>query len=216
MESNTTDQQFWSPDIPPAEPHFDEEVTVLSARPVVPIEQLTRKPLSTRPWVFGLALSGAVLFGVSATALYYSQFRTTGSQALPNTDKFSSGVQGAATEAVTRDEPAINATDTTGSIGTSSSSVDSNTWARVKAQVPSVSWTSRPPNYSNTASKKSGRLRATVVIDPGSEPEYETHERRGAKREAKERKRENRVGRDHKLSDELLRIRDIFEGPQRP
>ncbi|MEP6912557.1 MAG: hypothetical protein ABI923_07370, partial [bacterium] len=196
--------------------HFDEEVTLLSARPVVPIEQLTRKPVSKRPWVFGLALAGAILLGVSATALYYSQFRTIGSQAVPNIDKFSSGVQGAATEAVTRGEPAIDATDTTGSTGAGSSSFDSNTSARVKTQAPSVSWTSRPPNSFNTASKKSAHLRATVVSDPGSESEYETHERRGAKTEAKERKRENRGGRDHKSSDELLRIRDIFEGPQRP
>ena len=216
MESNITDQQFWSPDTPLAEPHFDEEVTLLSARPVVPIEQLNRKPVSTRPWVFGLALAGAILLGVSATALYYSKFRSTGSQAGPDIDKFSSGVQGAATEAVTRNKPALDATDTTGSAGAVNSSVVSNTPARAQAQVPSVSWTSRPPNSSNATSKKSAHLHPTVVIDPGSEPEYEIHERRWAKREAKERKRENRGGRVHKSSDELLRIREIFEGPQRP
>jgi hypothetical protein len=215
MESNITDQQVWSPDTPLAEPHFNEEVTLLAARPVVPIEQLNRKPVSTRPWVFGLALAGAILLGVSATALYYSRFRTTGLQAVPNIDKFSSGVQGAATASVSRNEPAINA-DTTGSTGAGNSSVDSNTPARVKAQAPSVSWTSRPPNPSNAASKKSAHLHPAVVIDSGSEPEYEIQERRSAKREAKERKRENRRGRDHKSSDELLRIREIFEGPQRP
>ena len=218
MESNITDQQFWSPDTPLAEPHFDEEVTLLAARPVVPIELLNRKPVSTRPWVFGLALLGAILLGVSATALYYSRIRTTGSQAQPNIDKFSSGVQGAATEAVTRDKPATDATDTAGSVGAVNSSVDSNTPVRAQAQAPSVSWTSRPPNSSNTISKKSAHLHPAVAIDPGSEPEpeYEIHERRWAKREAKERKRENRGGRDHKSSDELLRIREIFEGPQRP
>jgi len=216
MESNITDQQFWSPDTQLAEPHFDEEVTLLAARPVVPIEQLNRKPVSTRPWVFGLALTGAILLGVSATALYYSQFRSTGSQAGPDIDKFSSGVQGAATAAVSRNEPAINATDTTGSAGAVNSSVDSNTPARVKAQAPSVSWTSRLPSSSNTTSKKSAHLHPTVVIDPGSEPEHEIHERRWTKREAKERKRENRGGRGHKSSDELLRIREIFEGPQKP
>lgn len=216
MESNIADQQYWSADSPPAEPHFDDEVTLLSARPVVPIERFTRTPVSTRPWVFGFALVGAVLLGVSATALYYSQFRTTGSQAVPNIEKVSAGAQGAATEIVAGDEPPIDATDTTGSTGVGSSSVDSDTSASVKVQAPSVSRTTRPLNSSDTASKKSPHLRATVVIDQSSEPEYETHERRGAKREVKERKRPNRGGRDDKASDQLLRIREIFEGPQRP
>jgi hypothetical protein len=186
MESDITDQ-FWSPDSPLAQPHFDEEVTLLSARPVVPIERFTRKSMSTSPWVFGFALASAVLLGVSATAFYYSRFRTTGSQDVPNIEKVSSGAQGAATESFARDELPINATET-----------------------------KRPLNSSNTTSKKSPHLRATVVTDQSSEPEYETHERRGAKREAKERKRANRAGRDYKSSDELLRIREIFEGPQRP
>jgi hypothetical protein len=216
MESNTTDQQFWSPESPLAEPHFDEEVTLLSARPVVPIERLTRKPFSTRPWVFGFALAGAVLLGMSATALYYSQFRTTGSPSISNIDReISSGAQGSATEAVVRDEPSIVATDTTGSTA-DGSSVGSDTSASVKVQAPSVSLKTRPLSSSNTASKKSPRLRATVVIDPNSEAEYETHDQRGAKREAKERKRSRQGGRDDKSSDQLLRIRDIFEGPQRP
>lgn len=216
MESNISNQQFWSPDSPLAEPHFDEEVTLLSARPVVPIERFTRRPVYTRPWVFGFALAGALLLGVSATALYYSRFGTTGSQALPSIEKVSSGAQGAVTEAVAHDEPTIKATDTTGATGAGISAVDSDTPARVKALAPSVSWMTRPLNSSNAVSKKPAHLRATVVIDQSSEPEYETHERRGAKREAKERKRANRVGRDGKPSDELLRIREIFEGPQRP
>jgi len=216
MESNIADQQFGSPDSPLAEPHFDEEVTLLSARPVVPIERLTRKPVSTRPWVFGFALAGALLLGASATALYYSQFRSTGSQAFPNSEKVSAGAQGAATETAARDQPPIDATDTTGSTVGGSSSVDSDTSARVRVQSPTVLWTTRTLNPSNTASKKSPHLRATEVINQSSEPEYETHERRGAKREAKERKRANRAGRDHRSSDELFRIREIFEGPQRP
>jgi len=216
MESNIADQQTWSRAAPPAEPHFDDEVTLLSARPVVPIERFTRTPVSTRPWVFGFALAGAVLLGVSATALYYSQFQMTRSQAVSDIEKVSSGAQGAATEVVGRDEPPINATDTTGSTGSGSSSVDSDTSASVKVQAPSVASATRQLNSSNTASKKSSHLRATVVIDQSSEPEYEIHERRGAKREAKERKRPNRGGRDDKAFDQLLRIRDIFEGPQRP
>src|SRR5712664_525296 len=144
MESNIAEQRVWSPDSPLAEPHFDDEVTLLSARPVVPIERFTQKRASTRPWVFGFALAGALLLGVSATALYYSQFRATGSQAVPNIEKVSSGAQGAATEAFAREEPPIDATEPSGS--TRSSSVDSDTSARLKAQAPSVLWATRQLN----------------------------------------------------------------------
>ncbi|MDQ2920934.1 MAG: hypothetical protein M3R52_04880 [Acidobacteriota bacterium] len=216
MESNITDQQFWSPDSPLAEPHFDEEVTLLSARPVVPIKNLTVKPGFSRPWVFGFALAGALLFGVSATTLYYSRFRTTGSQLVPKIEAVSSGVQGVASESVALDERPSEAIEATAATGAGSSPVYSETSRGVKAQAPSVSWTNRPPNSSNAVSKKPDHRRATVVIDQSSESEYETRdERRAAKREAKEWKanRERRAG---KHSNELLRIRDIFEGPPRP
>src|SRR5688500_17006739 len=73
MVSNITDQVFWSSDTPLAEPHFDEEATLLSARRVVPIKKVAvKKPGFSRPWVFGFALAGALLLGVSVTALYYS------------------------------------------------------------------------------------------------------------------------------------------------
>lgn len=211
MKSNITNEQFWSPDSPLAAPHFDEEVTLLSARPVVPIKRLSLKPGFLRPWVFGFALAGALLLGVSATALYYSQFRTTGSQPVPNIETVSSGAEGVASEAVAPDERPTEAT------GAGSSSVDSDPSVSVKAQARSVSWTTRPLNSSTAVSKKPAHRRATVVVDQSTESEYETREeRRAARRETKERRRANREGRAGKHSDELLRIRDIFEGPPRP
>jgi hypothetical protein len=212
MKSNITDQQLWNPDLPLAEPHFDDEATLLSAQPVVPFRKLLAKPGLSRPWVFGLALAGALLLGVSATALYYSRVRTTGSEPVSNGETVSSGVHGFASDTVAPDEsPIIEATEVTGS---ESSSVDSDTSSGVKAHVPS--WTRRPPNSSNAVSKKPAHRRVTVV-DQSSEREYESREeRRAARREAKERKQTKRERRAGRSSDELLRIRDIFEGPQRP
>lgn len=217
MESNITNQQFRSPGLPLAEPRFDEEATLLSARPVVPIERLTVKPnfsrRFSRPWIFGFALAGALLLGVSATTLYYSRFRTT--QALPATsiETTSSGAQGDAWEAVAPPEFRIGAT---GAIVVGGTSVDSDTSTGVIAPRPAVSRMTKLPNSSRAVSKKPAHRHATVT-DESSEREYESREeRRAARREAKERKRANRERRAGRSADELLRIRDIFEGPPRP
>jgi len=214
MKSNITNQQLRSPDSQLAEPHFDDEATLLSAQPVVPFRKLLVKPGFSRPWVFGLALAGALLLGVSASALYYSRFRITARQPVSNGATVSSGVQALASDTVVPDESPIEVTEATEETAAESSSIESDTSARMKTQGPSR--TTRPLNSSNTVSKKPTHRGATVV-DESSEREYESREeRRAARREAKERKRANRERRAGRSSDELLRIRDIFEGPPRP
>lgn len=215
MESNFAKQRFWSPDSPLSEPHFDEEATLLSARPVVPISKLSVKPGFSRPLIFGLALAGALLLGVTATALYYSGLPAIESQPSPNIATVSSGVQGFESEAVALDEPA-EATEASGQTGDGDSSADSATSAGGKARPGTILGTTRRSNSSNSVSKKPAHRRA-VAVEQSWDYEYETREeRRAAKREARERKRADRERRAGKPSNEVLRIRDIFEGPQRP
>jgi hypothetical protein len=209
MESNITDQQFWRPDSPLAQPHFDDEATLLSARPVVPIKKLSVNTGFARPWVFGFVLAGALFLGASATALYYSRFHASAAQPVSSLETVSSGAQGVASKPAALDEAADAG-------GSGSSTVDSTTSANLKAQVPD-SWTTRPLNTSNAVSAKPVLRRAAVAPGRSSESDYETREeRRVAKREAKEQKRANRERRAGKHSDGVLRIRDIFEGPPRP
>ena len=213
MKSNITDQNLWSSDSTLAEPHFVDEATLLSARPVVPFRKLLVKPGFSRPWVFGLALAGALLLGVSATALYYSRFRTAPSQPVSSGETVSSGVQAFASDTVVPHESPIVTTAAREAAAAESSSVESDTSVRVKAR--GSSGTTRPPNSSNVE-KKPAHRNATVG-DERSEREYDSREeRRAARREAKERKRANRERRAGRSIDELLRIRDIFEGPPRP
>src|SRR5687768_1919491 len=110
MESNISNQPLWSPESPVAQPRFDEEATLLSARPVVPIEEVAVKPGFSRPWVLGFALAGALFLGVAATAIYFSQFRTTGSQPVSRVDALSAGAEGVASEPI--DNP-VTKTDAT-------------------------------------------------------------------------------------------------------
>ena len=59
---------------PARPPHFDDERTVLSARPVVPLEQIERKVRHRRQWVLGGAFAIAMMLG-AASALVASYFK---------------------------------------------------------------------------------------------------------------------------------------------
>src|SRR5688572_21778520 len=204
MESTNTNQQFWSPESPVAQPHFDDEATLLSARPVVPIEKIAVKTGFPPPWVLGFALAGALVLGVAATAIYFSQFRTTGPQPVSSVDTLSSGAEGVGSKPIVNDPVTTDAT------------VDSNTTTAAKAPV-SDSLTTRPLKSSDTVSTKPAFRRVTGAPGRSSESEHETREeRRAAKREVKEQRRANHERRESKQSDAVLRIRDIFEGPSRP
>jgi hypothetical protein len=210
MESNIADQHLSSLESP-AEPHFDEEATLLSARPVVPIETVDQKRGFTRAWLFGFALAGALLSGVAATALYYSRFPMIDAKQVTGNETVSSGAQGGQSESQDLKEPRPGAAD---AAGFGEPSVDSDTTPNAESSL--VSSSARTSESATTNSKKSAR-RATVVDDQSSERKSERREeRREARREAKEWKRAKRERRAGKASDDLLRIRDIFEGPVRP
>jgi hypothetical protein len=52
-----------------AEPHFDDERTVLSARPVVPLEKIQAKVKHRRHWLLGGAFAIAMMLGAGSALL---------------------------------------------------------------------------------------------------------------------------------------------------
>jgi hypothetical protein len=212
MQSNITNEQF-SSYASLSEPHFDDEATVLSARPVVPIEELTTKAGFSRPWVFGFAVAGALLLGVVATAFYYSRFSKIEGAHVANLANVSSGVQGVPSRPTNLNE----VPEVSGTIESDDSFTDSNKSAKAKTQAAARPLVTRPLNSSKARVKEPAPRRETRVVDQRVDYENETREqRRAARRDAKERKRENRERRARRPSDEVLRIREIFEGPARP
>src|SRR6185295_12530045 len=58
------------------QPHFDDERTLLSARPVVPLEQLDTRVKHRRRWVLGGAFAVAMFLGAASALLSaYFKFR---------------------------------------------------------------------------------------------------------------------------------------------
>lgn len=62
--------------VPETQPHFDDERTLLSARPVVPLEKIEAKARHRRQWFLGGAFAIAMMLGAaSALVASYLKFR---------------------------------------------------------------------------------------------------------------------------------------------
>jgi cytoskeletal protein RodZ len=207
MESNITEQDFLNAEPALTEPHFDEEATLLSARPVVPLDEIKAKTRFRRPWVLGVAIVGMLLLGITTSAFYFSRQSAGASKSFDDSAAIASGVEGHATES-----------------GRASNSRPAVTQALPDPVTPTISNTDAAPDSppSNSAPKTSKKpvahLVDVITSNPGRYREEKIREaRKAAREEEKERKREaRRVMRDDKSPDDLIRIREIFEGRHKP
>jgi hypothetical protein len=214
MSSSITDQQITESGTSLPEPHFDEEATVLSARPVVPLEEvevLNSKRSLPRPWILGLGLVGALLVGICATVIYYSRANRDDSTLLHGT-KVSAGVELKSNQSANSfSGPAA-----------SQPKVVRDAPAEVKKQAA----LNNQPDRTSAEPDKKTRPRLVAVIRENQRNNHGEEEDRAEdlekelkaarKRAKKERRRAEREQRERRSSDELLRIRDIFEGSPRP
>jgi hypothetical protein len=207
MESNITDQDFLNAGPALAEPHFDEEATLLSARPVVPLDEIKTHSRFRRPWVPGLAIAGTLLLGITASAFYFSRQSGSDSKAFGDSAAIASGVEANATESgrANNFRPAVTQV-----------LPDPVTPAISNTEVPPAS--PRSDSAAKTSKKPVAHLVDVITSNPDRYREKEIREeRKAARQEEKERKREARHEmRDDKSPDDLIRIREIFEGRHKP
>lgn len=188
-------------ELPLAEPHFDDEATVLSARPVVPLDEVASlEPRNPRRfatgWVFAATVVGAMLIGVIGGVAYYSITNRQQNQLSVGAEAIVAGVDGMASDSADSGDPflhppAVQPTTTTN-------------------PEPGVALTQAPavsrPVVSGSARPVARRVE--VLTFPSN-----AEDRKAARRLAKQQRKEmERDGRDRNLT----RIREIFEGVQRP
>jgi len=197
MESELTNAETGS-ELPLAEPHFDDEATLLSARPVVPLDEVPnygpeKTSRLTRGWMFVVTIVAAMLLGVIAGGAYYSYANRESARQYIKVENIIAGAEGWSTETpITSDAPAASSVDRT-------MSAQSPAEGPVSASQPEIS--------SNQARKPVAR-RVDVLTFPSTR-----EERKAARRQAKAQRKElERASRDRNV----MRIREIFEGPQRP
>lgn len=209
MSSTTTNHQFTEVGSTLPEPHFDEEATILSARAVVPLEEVESpksKASLPRPWTLGLGLVGALLVGILATAIYYSGSTGTDSN-LFQVEEVAAGVEG-------------NSAERSNSFS-GPASPQPEREVNKPTEAPRQIVVSNKTDKSSAESDKKPRARlVTVITDRRNDnhiDEEGDEDRKAARKQARqERRRAERERRNGNMSDELLRIRDIFEGSPRP
>ncbi len=212
MKANINNSDYLDNELSLAEPHFDDEATLLMARPVVPLERV-KAAQKRRGRAFGLAIATSLLVGfLGATAVYRLR-----SQKSP-VDVINASVPGA-TGSTTDDPtaaPTVDADRTVvGGVGTAPAPAASPTKT---AEMLKAAAGLKP----NTATVKKATVRKR---EPASEPATDDYpesnadvrweSRREARREARrETWREARARRNS--ANGAARIREIFEGSPRP
>jgi hypothetical protein len=197
MESEMTTAESGL-ELPLAEPHFEDEATVLSARPVVPLDEVEsfpeRRPSRlNRRWVFAATVVGAMLLGVVVGVAYFSYANRRQVEPSVGDETIVAGADGIAIEPAGESDAVVSAPEVL--------APSSNEGAMT---TPALS----QPVISARERTKPVARRVDVITWPSSH-----EERKAARRLAKQQRKEmERQGR----ARDLTRIREIFEGPQRP
>ncbi len=198
METETPNAEGGS-ELPLTEPHFDDEATVLSARRVVPLDEAgSYEPQSRsrvgRAWIFAATMSAAVLIGVAGSTIYFSRINRTTDDPFAGRESIGSGVDAISTEPV-RDN------------NTNAPAVDNAAATQPNAIVKEDPGSAAP---GSRESKLPVARRVDVVTFPSTRAELKAARRLARKKELE------RESRNRKSRDDLTRIREIFEGPQKP
>jgi microcompartment protein CcmL/EutN len=199
MESNNTNEEFFIGASPLAEPHFDEEATLLSARPVVPLHEVEVEVRFRKRMLFGLAMACSLTMGALAATLIYKQ-RGNGQPT-----SISTAVPGAAGIAV---DGTVSSPETAAEAGSASGALP-------EAGGPTVESKSVHRSAESTV-VETKRQESLAQQREDREPGAERINARHLRRRSERQERRTFSGRQRKSADDLLRIREIFEGPSRP
>lgn len=177
----------------PAEPHFDEEATLLSAQPVVPLEKIAAERRSRKSLVLGAVILSSLIVGALGGALIYKQGQKHTSAIL---DQAIPGAEGIATD---------------------ESVAEAGTGTLPEGEAVPIESKSAPQHVQRVESPRvvTSAKRLPIQLDDRELRRAERIEERRLKRRS-ERQALKEARRHRDRSDDVLRIREIFEGSRRP
>jgi len=180
-------------------PHFDDEATLLSARPVVPLREVKSRSLLKRILPF---LATAILGGLLTGVILLQLGRNTNPAKVDLPDS--------------RDDSTVRKTPTASSENRDSSATEGN---EQKLQEPGTLAAAQPGRNSHSSQLKaeSKKKIAVTADEEQQEDDADDQARLEQRREARRlQRRAEREARRNARGDDLFRIRDIFEGSRRP
>ena len=205
----TLTNQSPAPDGPLSLPHFDEEATLLSARPVVPLHEVKVEARSISRLVLSLAISAAVLIGALGATLMMQRVQN-----------YPSAVVEPVSDLIQPDNSASASGEAGGSAidsNESAASADQPIARNVRGARSDAVATKQAPRIARGAanSARVGGVQNETADPQSDEREMRRAERREGRRFKREAERGRRSRREH-TGDDLMRIREIFEGTPRP
>ena len=179
------------------QPHFNDERTMLSAQPVVPLEEIEAKVKHRRRWFLGSAFAVAMLLG-AASALVSAYFKLRGA---PEPEIQTLSVSSVPEITTAEVLPVVESTPQ------STQSPQPRNRDRATRVAPVIV---EPPLRDEEDELR--RIRDAVLVDEWQERRQRRAERRAERRE--ERRERRRAERDSER--DLSNLDEIFEGRRRP
>lgn len=207
MESNRVSQPPLDTRWQLTEPHFDEEATLLSARPVVPLREVEAKSRTRKKLIYGLTMTLAMIAGALGASVFYKHRNQAQPGAFVQTDAL---------------PPAGSSLGpTAGAGGMVTSQQDREPAASTTAEETQRSAPNTQAIHSEARSAVAEQSRSRDEVRTGESRERQAL--RTARREQQLRRVEDRdralrrEARDSRSgARDVLRIREIFEGSPRP
>jgi hypothetical protein len=204
MEREEALENNWRSDLTMAEPHFDDERTIRSAQPVVPLNDVAdvAKEQSRRKWMLAGAFVIASLLG-STAALALVRLRQPAPTAVATQ---STGVEEAREAPVAQ----VPETEVVGGETPSETLSIEETELDVEAAEPR---TQKPKRHNPATSRRSAAPAPVTVTIQTNPPAGSGEARIVDEWQERRQRRVNRKPQNHHR--DLFRIREIFEGPRR-
>ena len=209
------------------EPHFDEEATILAARPVVPLDDVKSERRSKTGAVLALAIGGGLLIGLLAATLIY---RYLDANQVPQRETTTVAEQPASQvgeqTANPLPTPAGGAVVDDSAVTSVEDAKPAETDTETREPEPKVE--ARKPVKTQDRAPEVDPRRPIVVREsrPPADQEGDEEAERGVRRaerqeDRRERRRAVRDARrqerqSNQTADDLTRIREIFEGAPKP
>ena len=208
MKRDQTLERNWRGGLGSVEPHFDDERTILSAQPVIPLEKV-ESVKTWRVWMFVAAFIVASLLG-SAAALALIKIRQ------PAAVEVATELQ--TVEPQTTEQPVAQVPDDTAESTVTESAPSADSTEEAQNHEASVAEAPKPARPANRRTEAPAPVRVTIRTNKTTARDDDADEPRLL--DQWQERRQRRVSRskdpgDQHHSSDLFRIRDIFEGPRR-
>lgn len=204
MKANLNNEDYLDDEVSLTEPHFEDEETILAARPVVPLKRVQSNEERGKRRAVGLAIASSLLVGFLGATVVYKLRNQKSPIEVMNTSV--PGATGSSTETTAR--PTVDARmGLANAVGSAVGFADPirETPTNPKATVVVQPTTS---TVKKSAARKSQHIAQATPDEEALSPwEIRRQERHEARREAR-RRRQPQSG--------ASRIREIFEGSPRP